>query len=180
MAHVIAQSPIGPRGTGSPGSDSYENLILLCPTCHRDIDKAPDKFPADVLQAWKMEHEERIRKLGSEQRFSNFVDLKRAVSSLLAENHHLWKTLGPKSPAAEKDPLSNAHSLWERRRVDRIVPNNRRIINMVRANEPLLDRNQAKAFGEFVAHAEAFELHVHNRLDQYPLFPPSFSEAFDG
>ena len=41
MAHVIARRPAGPRGLSTAGSDEYENLVLLCPTCHRTVDKAP-------------------------------------------------------------------------------------------------------------------------------------------
>jgi len=100
------------------------------------------------------------------------------VSALLAENYIVWKTLGPKSEIADKNPMSNAYRLWDLRRADRILPNNRRIINAVRANSGLLSKREASAFAEFVAHAEAYEEHVHERLDSYPLFPESFSEAF--
>ena len=40
MAHVIAKSPDGPRGVSDGGSDTYQNLILLCPTHHTEVDKA--------------------------------------------------------------------------------------------------------------------------------------------
>jgi hypothetical protein len=71
MAHVIAQSSRGPRGISAGGADSYDNLILLCPTCHREVDKAPaGLFAEDQIHAWKSDHEDRIRKIGLEQRFS--------------------------------------------------------------------------------------------------------------
>jgi hypothetical protein len=179
MAHVIAQSPGGPRGNNSGGTNTYDNLILLCPTCHRDVDKAPPGlFPLELLYSWKKKHEERIRKIGTEQRYSSADDLKRAIGVLLAENYTIWKTLGPKSEVAETNPASNAHRLWELRRADRIIPNNRRIMNVVRANHGLLNSEQMKAFAEFVTHAEGFEEHVYDRLDYYPLFPQSFTRAF--
>ena len=37
MAHIVARSPNGPRGTQDlpvNDPDSYDNLILLCPTHH--------------------------------------------------------------------------------------------------------------------------------------------------
>lgn len=59
MAHIIAQSSAGPRGAVDAGSDSYENLILLCPTCHRKIDKSPEgTYTIDMLHIWKTEHED--------------------------------------------------------------------------------------------------------------------------
>jgi len=146
MAHVIAQSPAGPRGNSAGGADTYDNLILLCPTCHREIDKAPaGLFPGALFHSWKKQHEERIRKIGLEQRCSTAADLAQAIGLLLRENHTIWKTLGPKSEVAETNPGSNAHRLWELRRADRIVPNNRRIMNLVRANQSLLNSAQTKA-----------------------------------
>jgi hypothetical protein len=42
MAHVIAKKPKGPRGQYESVSNNYGNLILLCPTHHRMIDKAEE------------------------------------------------------------------------------------------------------------------------------------------
>lgn len=179
MAHVIARSAQGPRGDGKGSDNSYQNLILLCPTCHRHVDKAPDgEFEADELRRWKREHEGRIRALGAEHRFGNFDQLAMAVNSKLIENRVLWETFGPKSKIAEDDPGSNAFDIWELRRADRIVPNNRSIINMIRVNEGLLSEGQRRAFADFQAHTGAYEHHVDNPLDSYPLFPSSFEEAF--
>lgn len=179
MAHVIARSPDGPRGESGGGDDTYANLILLCPTHHREVDKAPQgTFPAELLHSWKSEHERRIRDRGSEKKFTNVEDLKSAVRVLLDENHAIWRKLGPQSEIAIAHPISNAHKVWKLRRLDRIVPNNRQIINIIRANTELLTAEQSSAFGDFVAHAESFEEHVWDRLDRYPLFPQSFKEAF--
>jgi len=179
MAHVIAQAPTGPRGDGVGGTDAYDNLILLCPTCHRDVDKAPaGVFPEDTLHEWKKAHEGRIRGLGLEVRFASFDDLKGVVGLLLAENYQVWRTLGPQSVVAQQSPSSNAHRLWELRRVDKLIPNNRRVMNLIRANQHLLSPEQAKAFAEFVIHAESYEDHVYDRCDLYPLFPHSFGAIF--
>ena len=32
MAHIVAKAPSGPRGIPSCGDNTYDNLILLCPT----------------------------------------------------------------------------------------------------------------------------------------------------
>ena len=42
MAHVIGNKPTARRGTPEGGEDTYDNLILLCPTHHTHIDKAPE------------------------------------------------------------------------------------------------------------------------------------------
>lgn len=59
VAHIIAYSPHGPRGDTACDAEfinSYENLILLCPTCHREVDADPDKFTADFLINQKQRH----------------------------------------------------------------------------------------------------------------------------
>lgn len=179
MAHVIARSAAGPRGDGKGGDDSYSNLILLCPTDHRHVDKAPDgEFTTELLHEWKATHEDRIRSLGSEQQYETSDALAKAVRTLLAKNHAIWKSLGPMSEAASKDPSSNVHTIWELRRADTIVPNNRTITNMIKANEGLLDEAQMAAYAEFCVHAAAYEAHVQSPIDAYPNFPKSFEEVF--
>ncbi len=179
MAHIIAQSQEGPRGDGVGGDDTYENLILLCPTHHREVDKAPKgTFPADMLREWKEQHELNISRQGAEEHYATFDEMRKPISLLLAENYMTWKTLGPQSDVAKTQPTSNAFDLWAMRRVDKIVPNNRRIVNIVRANTGLMSREQAVAFAEFVNHAESYEDHVYERRDYYPLFPEAFGEAF--
>ncbi|WP_255771834.1 hypothetical protein [Pseudarthrobacter sulfonivorans] len=59
-AHIVAKSPDGPRGESplSPEQrDEYSNLILLCPTDHALIDKAPEDFSVGFLLDMKAKHE---------------------------------------------------------------------------------------------------------------------------
>lgn len=64
MAHIVASSAKGPRG--NPGVDAktlsaYENLILLCPNHHEEIDGEVDTYSAEDLKKMKTRHEEHIR-----------------------------------------------------------------------------------------------------------------------
>lgn len=45
---------------GFPKSNKNDisNLILLCPNCHKEIDRLPESFPAKLLIQMKQEHEE--------------------------------------------------------------------------------------------------------------------------
>lgn len=63
MAHNVAHSKEGPRGQhyAIGGRNGLENLILLCPECHKEIDKKPEEYPIELLLKMKQEHEERIR-----------------------------------------------------------------------------------------------------------------------
>lgn len=179
MAHVIARKPGGPRGVPEGGSDSYANLILLCPTCHRTVDKAPEgAWPAEMLHQWKSDHEAAVRQLGADRKFETLQDLKSFAAPLLAENRLIWERFGPQSEIAMSDPGSNTHEIWSMRKLDRIIPNNRRLLNAISANMHLLSKAEISAFMEFRLHAEAFEQHQYSRSDYYPLFPEQFSELF--
>lgn len=61
-AHIVAQSPKGPRGHAKPLGDihSHQNLILLCAHHHQLIDGNPEKFTIEFLQQLKLEHEQKI------------------------------------------------------------------------------------------------------------------------
>lgn len=179
MAHVIARSPKGPRAHVNGGDDSYSNLILLCPNCHRDVDKAPEGvFSVDNLHEWKNQHEARVRALGTERIFQSNADLSKAIRAILYKNKAVWKDFGPQSIVALKDPSSNAADIWTLRRLDTIVLGNRSIINMITANQDLLTEEQSVTFADFCSHAEAYENHVINPIDCYPLFPKEFEKAF--
>lgn len=64
-AHIIADSPKGPRGDEELSpllAKEPSNLILLCRDHHKLIDSAGgvEKFGVDLLRQYKREHEERI------------------------------------------------------------------------------------------------------------------------
>lgn len=63
IAHIIASSPHGPRGSSMLShekSDQLENLILLCPEHHKLIDAHPKEYSVEMLMEMKNEHEQRI------------------------------------------------------------------------------------------------------------------------
>ncbi|MEQ9617069.1 MAG: SAVED domain-containing protein [Phycisphaerales bacterium] len=67
-AHIYAASDYGPRGNaGVPtySLNDFDNLILVCPDCHKVIDKEADggRYTAEVLRGWKAAHESRIEQV---------------------------------------------------------------------------------------------------------------------
>lgn len=65
VAHIHAASDNGPRAKRSLSDEQRReawNLMLLCPTCHKKIDKSPGRFPAEKLFDWKKLHEGRYRR----------------------------------------------------------------------------------------------------------------------
>ena len=64
--HILAASEGGPRYDAAQTEEqrrSIENGIWLCSTCSVLIDSDPDRFPPDVLRAWRVlaEHDARER-----------------------------------------------------------------------------------------------------------------------
>jgi hypothetical protein len=179
MAHVIARREKGRRGEKGGGPDTYANLILLCPTCHTDVDKAPEgAFPAELLHRWKSEHEAQIRRDGRDLQFTNLVELKRFVARKLRENKAIYEQFGPRSVVAQGDPLSNAVEIWRLKKLSTMVPNNRAIVNAIDANIELLQPRDEEVFLLFKNHAESWEQNQYTRLDSYPLFPEEFGQEF--
>jgi len=180
MAHVIPQSPLGPRGDEGKGDDNYSNLILLCPNDHSHIDQSPTgTYPAELLYDWKAKHEKRIADLLKIPQYEDYEGLHKAIVSILIANKLLFNNFGPKSEIAHRDPCSNSYKVWEDKRINIIVPNNRKILNILDKNRNLIsDSNILVAIEEFRVHVEGFEKHVEHRLDFYPQFPQKFGDLF--
>lgn len=177
QAHIIAHSADGPRSKNNLDRnidvDSINNLILLCSSCHTLIDKAEKDFPLDLLTTWKQNHEDRIRSIFREKKFNNLNLLKNEIQKLLEENHYLFMQYGPHSKNAE-NLLSNTVEIWHAHIVENILPNNRKIINLIENNLDLWTNNFA--FIKFKTHATAYERHFINPIESYQLFPTEFSE----
>lgn len=64
IAHIVSDSPNGPRGHITRSEElkqSLTNLMLLCDTHHRLVDRVEvENHPEDVLLLMKKEHEDRI------------------------------------------------------------------------------------------------------------------------
>lgn len=67
-AHIYSFSKDGPRGWGAfwknpIGLNDVPNLTLVCHDCHLKIDqdKEGERYSADLLKTWKLEHEARVR-----------------------------------------------------------------------------------------------------------------------
>lgn len=63
-AHIVSQSPSGPRGSEVPPGgdvDGVANLLLLCPTHHRIIDEQTLTWTVEGLRQIKESHERGVR-----------------------------------------------------------------------------------------------------------------------
>ncbi|MFA5191567.1 MAG: HNH endonuclease signature motif containing protein [Verrucomicrobiia bacterium] len=183
MAHVIPRSKDSTRGDGeNAGEDTYENLILLCPTCHTKVDKAPEHiYPRELLQRWKHDHEMRRSSL-SAPRYDDLPKLAEAIERLLQENHFVWKQFGPESELAKQNPYSSGALIWTLRKLSTVIPNNERISQLLSAHKHLIPLNDWPLCVAFIHHALAFEQSAYHRMDSeaVPRFPADFAAFIVG
>lgn len=182
LAHIIGQSTKGPRGDSEmPRShrDSYENIILLCPTCHTLVDTNPGEYPVEMLIDWKIRHESVIESCFSVPEFDNYAALQAEISALLMANRVIHSTYGPESDAA-LNPLSDAVEQWHRHILADIIPNNRRVAELLQRNKHLLSVEQKLVAARFLVHKEGFEYnHLSGEKNaSVPMFPKEMHDLF--
>ena len=179
QAHIIAHSDGGPRADTNlhiSVRDEFDNLILLCRSCHGMIDKAPDNFSVDLLREWKVNHSAKIDGLFNTPEYSSRLDMAAAVHRLLDENSATFLALGPLSKFGN-DVVSDAGSIWKRAVLNTIIPNNRAVYRTLSKNYGLLNEEERGTFHEFKIHLEAFEYnHLSgDRSASAPRFPSAMN-----
>jgi hypothetical protein len=179
QAHIIARNEGGPRGTSDlqpEVRDEYENVILLCRSCHGMIDKAPDHFPVDLLHEWKRNHAGAIQSLFRVEAYADRASLEPVVHRLLRENHALFEQYGPQSNN-RRSPLSDAGKAWTKAVRETIIPNNQKVSELLKRNHDLLDDEEAEVLQRFILHKDGL---AYNHLSgdknaAVPMFPEGMS-----
>lgn len=180
LAHIIARSNKGPRsekGINTKLKDDYENIILLCPNCHTLIDKNPDQYPVGILKEWKKNHEQSIKSLFSVPIYQDRGSLRREINKILLENKQIFQTYGPHSVHSNY-LLTDAEKAWIRYIHLKILPNNRKIVELLSKNIHLLTEEEKLILEKFKIHQEAFEYnHVSgDKNSSAPLFPSEMED----
>lgn len=102
IAHIVAHSDDGPRGDPSyprEKLDTYENWVLLCPTCHDTVDAQPERFPKEFLRKLKIDHEMWVDKmLSSAMTKVTFSELETAVKGIRYQSDLIDNSLVVVSP----------------------------------------------------------------------------------
>ena len=162
MAHILGAKDGGPRGKAKmPLQDraGYDNLILLCPNCHKEIDKSPKEFPVELLRSWKQTHKEEISIALGQEKFSSRGEARYYIEPFLRKNKTIFDTVGPDSNYHEK-PEAEEASVWQRKMLSQILPNN---LTMLRA----LDANKLHLRPDERRTAELFRQHVDDLMERH-------------
>lgn len=184
MAHVIPHGEAGPRHEDRPAvdfdPDTFENLILLCPTCHTKIDKDPESFPRHILLEWKQSH---VANLAAKQGIRSYEDraeARAAVAGVMAENKAIWDKFAPEHGSDfEYDPESESAQAWTQRMRSVILPNHYRAQAIIKANLGLATDDERRAFAEYQEHVRGLsERHVCGVAGRAIRFPQAMEGIF--
>ena len=140
MAHVFSAEDGGPRakeGLSEEDRGKYENLIILCPTCHTKVDKAEEDYPDSTLKKWKNDHTARINAVFGILSYSTRKQARQAIEAILDENLTIFNAYGPETDE-KLNPESEMPALWLRKIREKIIPNNRIILRTLTLNRKLL------------------------------------------
>ena len=188
MAHIKGNKPGSNRyDLDQPATerDSYENLILLCPTHHTLIDKSEneDEFTVELLHEMKREHEGFISTRLHISKLESVEQLKDKIAPYMAENYQAWEQYGPTSENARKNPNSDqVYALWTSERLSIIVPNNREIAVLLQEYRELFSRREQRVVSRFIQHVESYEQWVHDKIPYNAVqrFPSDFEDLILG
>jgi hypothetical protein len=160
MAHVVAASAAGPRGASDLGTverSDPENVVLLCPTCHTIVDKAPEEFPVKLLLQWKEERRRMLALLLGVPKARDRTEARKLIAGPLRTNKLVWSEYGPEAPSSGH-PDDESGSAWRRKVLETILPNNRRILAVFDLNGDLLTEDEIELVELFRQHLDDIEV----------------------
>ena len=132
--------------------NSFENLIILCPNCHKKFDKV-GILSADMVKSWKENRRREVEQFFCNE-FKSFDDLKEKVIPLLNENHQIY--------------TNYYRDVIDRRNWDKFEPkillNNEKLKMLFENNLHLFQRHPDKSYSnlelicKFMVHVEEFKV----------------------
>ncbi|CAM3927378.1 HNH endonuclease [Kibdelosporangium persicum] len=162
LAHIIPASFEGPRADEAMELSEDErampeNVLVLCPTCHTVIDKAPSEYPTSVLRTWKTRSQEARTTAHGTPVFHSRFEARQFIEGLLDANRAVFNLYGPLDNAYD----STRAEQWRRHVNGTIIPNNRVILRVLQANRRLLTDAEKMTLGIFAVHVrELTERHL--------------------
>lgn len=181
MAHIFSASDSGPRSDSKLTKEArgeFENLILLCPNCHTSIDKADIEYPDSLIKTWKKEHSNIIKKIFNVKLCTTREEVLQFIKPLMLENKFIFEIYGPMTDE-RFNPESEIPKEWNRNIHKTILPNNRKILNIIDTNYSLLNNEEKIVFAKFKIHVKDFEdKHINNENSNGAMFPIEMNKIF--
>ncbi|WP_111858100.1 HNH endonuclease [Acinetobacter sp. CFCC 10889] len=165
--------------------NSHKNLVLLCPTHHTIIDKPENLniYTVDFLMKIKEDHLANVKAKLKVDEIFNISALKDKIAPYLTDNHTNWAEYGPLSEKARRNPHNTKlHKIWLHIRLEKIIPNNRAILELLKINRNLFKTNDQQTISDFITHVESYENWVlsDNTYETVKPFPSAFNKLICG
>ncbi len=184
MAHVVGAGKNGPRSEHDLAEyiekEGEENLMMLCLECHKIVDELEEKFTVEQMLKWKKDHIGKIETIFGVPSFESRKDARRYAERLLDENNTIHAEYGPNNEA-NLNPESDLPKIWKRKILEKIIPNNRKLLILVEKNEQFLGSSERRVVSLFKQHADDFEAkHILQIPESGKMFPAEMSDIFKG
>lgn len=152
--------------------NSFDNLVILCPSCHKKFDKL-HLFTEEQIRQWK-----EIRRTELEsffgKKYASFEELCEVVMPILSENKSFY----------ENYFLIDNKALWDKFE-GRILINNKKLKLLFESNIQLFQSNPQKEYSnlhciqQFIAHVNEFEAtRGDEEKNRQVLFPTEINSIF--
>lgn len=183
MAHISGDKPKANRHDANLSQkerDDYRNLILLCPTHHTLIDCKENEGAYSVARLLEMKarHESKVLQLLEQPQTSrNWISTQ--ILELLEQNRQSWLNYGPTSELAKREPHNeSAHAVWIAERLSVIVPNNRKIVEILDHRKAVFRSDEQDLIAAFLIHARSYERWVRDEIPYEAVvrFPGDFDD----
>jgi hypothetical protein len=153
-------------------NNSFENLVILCPTCHTNFDKNDAYTPEEVL-SWKEKRNQELNVFFS-KKFNSFDELKDAVTPLLMKNKTIFQNYY----------LGDKKELWNKFEI-KVLINNRKLRTILENNFHLIQSHHNKEYSnlecihQFLLHIDEFEnTRGDKEINRSVLFPTKINSLF--
>ena len=153
---------------------SFENLILLCANCHREIDNDTSAISISKMREWKHNRNKEIETHFT-QIHSTFDGLRNAVDPILRRNREIFNNYGP-GDSDQRD--TERYKLWLKFE-NEILANNRCLELALSKNKILLPQENQEIVDTFISHVREFEeTRGNNSIFRLCLFPQELLSIF--
>ncbi len=156
MAHIFAATDGGPRTDEALSQEergTYDNIILLCANCHTMADKTPEHHTAELMKAWKAEHNAKREKAFGIHSLSTREELRSRLQPLLGENAMVHEEIGPDNDY-RFNPEAPEAAAWKQRVKTTIIPNSLIMLAWLDENRPLLNDDEHETREKFRFHVQ--------------------------
>lgn len=116
-------------------------------------------------------------KTNSSKRYKSLSKAARDIRPLMDDNRRIFTTFGPNTSAGSTDELRHDYDVWEKLKLDQIVPNNNSILSILNRVKKL-DKREELAVSAMKSHIQAFKKHCEDPSFDYSQnqFPIDFSD----